>query len=413
MAQDELTLDRIRDAAQLISENLPRTACTESFSLSEITGAKVFLKYENLQVTGAFKERGALIKLHGLSASARKAGVIAMSAGNHAQAVARHAQRLGIPSTIVMPRFTPNVKVERTRGFGASVIVEGDDLVQARACAEQMASDEGLTLVHPYDDPDIICGQGSIALEMIEDVPELDVLLVPVGGGGLISGMAIAAKSLKPDLRVIGVQSDRYASMKQVLAGEPIKCGPPTLAEGIAVAEPGLITRKIVERWVDDIVLVDEPGLEEAILVLLEREKTVVEGAGAAGLAALLARAESFQGQNVGLVLSGGNIDMLPLSSLIERGLARSGRLVRLRVEMHDVPGALGLASQSIGDAQGNIVEVHHQRAFSGLPVRAAEVVFVIQARGAAHVDEILAALESSGFQARRDERDPDSEPNA
>jgi threonine dehydratase len=265
-----------------------------------------------------------------------------------------------------------------------------------------------LVFIHPYDDPDVICGQGSIALEMIEEVPELDVLLVPVGGGGLISGMAIAAKSLKPSIQVIGVQSDRYSAMKQVLAGEPIQCGRSTLAEGIAVAEPGLITREIVREWVDELLVVDEPGLEEAILLLLEREKTVVEGAGAAGLAALLDAGDRFQGKNVGLVLSGGNIDMLPLSSVIERGLARSGRLVRLRVEMHDRPGALARASQSIADAQGNVVEVHHQRAFSGLPLRAAEVIFVIQARGATHVDEILAGLEEVGFRARRDERDPD-----
>jgi threonine dehydratase len=369
--------------------------------LSKVTGAEVFLKFENLQFTASFKERGALVKLASLDAEQRRRGVIAMSAGNHAQGVAYNAKRLGIPAVIVMPRFTPNVKVEHTRAFGAEVILHGDTFDDARTHAVELSEARGLCLVHPYDDEQIIAGQGTVALEMLAAFPNLDALIVPVGGGGLISGMAVAAHGTNPQLEVFGAQTARFPSMKQVLAGEPVVCGLSTIAEGIAVKQPGFVTREIVREHVKEILLADEDDIEEAVLLLLEVEKTVVEGAGAAGLAALLKCRERFAGRRVGLVLSGGNIDLLILSSIIQRGLVRTGRMIRLRVELKDRPGSLAEITRLVSEADANILEVHHQRAFSHLDLQSVEVELVLQTRGLAHLGQIKDALRAAGYQVR------------
>ncbi|NOZ06327.1 MAG: threonine ammonia-lyase [Chloroflexi bacterium] len=394
----------IRAAAEAIRGQVQVTPCTRSLTLSRLTGAEVYLKFENLQFTAAFKERGALYKLLSLTPAQRQTGVITMSAGNHAQAVAYHAQRLGIPATIVMPRYTPNVKVEHTRAFGADVILHGDDFDEAAAYAKQVTADRGLYLVHPYDDEKVIAGQGTMALEMLDDVPELEVFVVPVGGGGLIAGNAVAAKGVRPSIEIVGVQTERFPSMRQALAGEPIRCGTSTIAEGIAVKEPGQITRKIVRRLVDEILLVGETDIEEAVLLLLEVEKSVVEGAGAAGLAALLKYRHHFADKKVGLILSGGNIDMMTLSSIIQRGLVRTGRLARLRVGLRDVPGALAEITRLISEASANIVQVHHHRAFTNLPLQVADVEFVLQTRGPQHVRQIVEALQQAGYHVERPE---------
>jgi len=394
-----VTLQDVRDAAQAIHGQVERTPCTHSRTLSQITGAEVFLKFENLQFTAAFKERGALNKLLSLDSEQRRSGVITMSAGNHAQAVAYHAQRLGIPATIVMPRFTPNVKVEHTRAFGAEVVLHGDTFDDAGVYARKLAADRGLFLVHPYDDEQVIAGQGTIALEMLAEMPGLDVLVVPIGGGGLIAGNAVAAKGALPEIEIVGVQTERFPSMYQALAGEPIRCGVSTIAEGIAVKEPGRITREIVRRLVSAILLVGETDIEEAVLLLLEVEKSVVEGAGAAGLAALLRNRDRFAGKRVGLVLSGGNIDMMVLSSIIQRGLVRSRRLVRLRVGLRDVPGALAEITRLIGEANANIVQVQHHRAFTDQPLQVAEVEFVLQTRGPQHLRRVVDDLKEAGYE--------------
>ncbi len=399
-----LTLRDIRAAAEAIRGQVQVTPCTRSLTLSRLTGTEVYLKFENLQFTAAFKERGALYKLLSLTPAQRQTGVITMSAGNHAQAVAYHAQRLGVPATIVMPRYTPNVKVEHTRAFGADVILHGDDFDEAAAYAKQVTADRGLYLVHPYDDEKVIAGQGTIALEMLEAVPDLEVLVVPIGGGGLIAGNAVAAKGVRPSIEIVGVQTERFPSMRQALAGEPIQCGTSTIAEGIAVKEPGQITRKIVRRLVDEILLVGETDIEEAVLLLLEVEKSVVEGAGAAGLAALLKYRQHFADKKVGLILSGGNIDMMALSSIIQRGLVRSGRLARLRVGLRDVPGALAEITRLIGEANANIVQVQHHRAFTNLPLQVADVEFVLQTRGPRHVLQIVEALQQAGYHVERPE---------
>jgi threonine dehydratase len=396
----DVTLESIRAAADAIRGAIVETPCTHSRTLSELTGAEVILKFENLQFTASFKDRGALVKLLSLDAAERRVGVIAMSAGNHAQGVAYHAQRLGTPATIVMPRFTPNVKVEHTRGFGAEVLLNGDDLQEASQSAHAIARERGLTFVHPYDDEEIISGQGTIALEMLAAWPDLEVLVIPVGGGGLIGGNAVAAKSIRPEIEIVGVQAERFPSMVQALRGAPIECGTSTIAEGIAIKEPGRLTRPLVERLVDDLLLVDESDLEEAVLLLLEVEKSVVEGAGAAALAALLAHRDRFAGRKAGLILSGGNIDMMTLSSIMQRGLVRSGRLVRLRVELRDIPGALAEITREIAEAAGNIVEVQHYRAFTNVPVRSAEVEFVLQTRGVDHASEIVDSLRGAGYVA-------------
>jgi threonine dehydratase len=401
-----ITLTDIREAADLIAPGIEQTPCAHSLTLSEITGAEVFLKFENLQFTGAFKERGALFKLLSLTPEERKAGVVAMSAGNHAQAVAYHAQRLGIPAVIVMPRFTPNVKVEHTRAFGAEVVLYGADLEEASAFTLEIGRERGLTLVHPYDDKKIIAGQGTIALEMLETYPDLEVIFVPIGGGGLIAGVAIAAKSVRPDIEIVGVETANFPSMLQTMRGLLFECGRATIAEGIAVKKPGQITLALVTEWVDEILLVDEDAIEASVLMLLEVEKTVVEGAGAVGLAALLNNRERFKGRKIGLILSGGNIDLLVLSSIIQRGLVRSGRLVRLRVSVPDMPGALAEVTQLLGNTEANIVEIRHQRAFTNLSLSLAEVEFVLHTRGLEHVHQIRETLARAQYRVYLPDRD-------
>ncbi|WP_417772799.1 threonine ammonia-lyase [Stappia sp.] len=392
-----VTLDTIREAARLIEGAVMRTPFLPAPKLSRLTGAEVFVKYENLQVTNAFKERGALVKLLALSQAERARGVIAMSAGNHAQAVAYHAARLDIPATIVMPEPTPIVKVAATRGYGARVVLAGEMLADAQAEAERIAAAEDLVWVHPYDDEAIIAGQGTIALEMLEDQPELDCLVVPVGGGGLISGMATAAKALKPDIEVIGVESRLYPSMVAALEGKPAHCGGATLAEGIAVKNVGRLTLEIVRRTVDDILLVDEAALEQAINAYMTLQKTMAEGAGAAGLAAMLAAPERFSGRRVGLVLCGGNIDPRLLSSIMVRALARDGRLVSVRITTSDRPGILGEISTLIGQEGGNIMEVSHHRLFLNVPAKGTTLDVTMETHDAGHAATILAALERAG----------------
>jgi threonine dehydratase len=396
-----VTLQDVRNAAAAISGAVLDTACLPARTLSEISGAQVYLKFENQQFTASFKERGALNKLLSLDAAQRQAGVIAVSAGNHAQGVAYHARRLNIPATIVMPRFTPNVKVEQTRAFGAQVVLQGENFDEAKAHALQLMTQRRLTLVHPYDDEKVIAGQGTIALEMLDAQPDLDALIVPVGGGGMIAGMATAAKATRPGIEMIGVQTLRFPSMYAALKGTKPVFGSNTIADGIAVKEPGKLTVEIIRRLVEDIVLVDEGDLEEAMLLLLEIEKTVVEGAGAAGLAGLLCNRDRFAGKKVGIVLCGGNIDPLTLAGIIERGMVRTGRLTRLQVELRDLPGSLAKVTAALAEANANIEEVHHERAFTHLPVQSAVVDFVLQTRGHEHVRQIIAAVEAAGFKAR------------
>ncbi len=397
------TLEDIRRAADRVRGHLLDTPCVESRTLSSVTGCQVFLKFENLQFTASFKERGACNKLAVLlEQGERPRGVIAMSAGNHAQGVAYHAQRLGLPATIVMPRFTPGVKVERTLGFGARVLLEGDTLDEARAHAMSVAEREGLTLVHPYDDPDIVAGQGTLGLEMLQAVPDLDAVVISVGGGGLIAGMATALKALKPGIEVVGVQAQRFPAMYNAVKGQALAQGAATIAEGMAVGTPGRLTEAVIRRQVDDLLLVDEDDIEQSILLLLEIEKTLVEGAGAAGLAAVMRHRERFAGRRVGLVLCGGNIDPLLLASIIHRGMARAGRLVRIRVGARDVPGSLARIATTVAEAGGNVEEVHHQRAFTPLAAQNVEIELVIQTRGPMHVTAVLEALRVAGFAAER-----------
>lgn len=396
-----IELHDIQTAAARLQGQLLRTPCVASRTLSDITGAQVFLKFENLQFTASFKERGACNKLAQLTAEERQRGVIAMSAGNHAQGVAYHAQRLGLRAVIVMPRFTPGVKVERTRGFGAEIVLHGDTLDEARAHALALAEQQQLVFVHPYDDPDIVAGQGTVALEMLQEVPELDTLVVAVGGGGLIAGMATAAKALKPGIEVIGVQTMRFPAVFNAIKGTHLPLGSSSIAEGIAVGSPGQIPLAIIARRVDDLVLVDEGDIEQAIVMLLEVEKTLVEGAGAAGLAALLKYPQRFKGKKVGLVLCGGNIDPLLLAAIIERGMVRAGRLARIRVSARDIPGTLAKITATVAEAGANINEVHHQRAFTTLAAQNVEVELVIQTRGPQHIAQVLALLQQAGLQAQ------------
>ena len=397
-----LTFQAIQRAAEIIKGTISHTPCLYSRTLSNITGAEVFLKYENLQFTGSFKERGALLKLLSLTPAQSQKGVIAMSAGNHAQAVAFHAQRLGIPAVIVMPRLTPNVKVEHTRDFGAEVFVQGEGFDETTAIAQKLAKERGLSLVHPYDDETIITGQGTVALELLDSYPDLEVLLVPVGGGGLAAGSVIAAHGRYPSLHIFGVQTERFPSMAQALDGRSsIVCGQSTIAEGIAVKTPGTIPLAILKEHLKEMLLVGEQEIEEAVLLFLQIEKMVVEGAGAAGLAALIKYRERFKGRKIGVIVSGGNIDLLILSSIIQRGLVRSGRLVSLKVELRDIPGALAQVSKCVSSTDANIVEVHHQRAFTNLPLQSAEVELVLLTRGNEHVRRIMEALTASGFPCR------------
>jgi threonine dehydratase len=378
------------------------TPCLGSRTLSEFAGCEVYLKFENLQFTASFKERGALNKLASLPEDERARGVLAVSAGNHAQGVAYHAQRLGIPATIVMPRFAPAVKVESTRRFGADVVLEGDTFDDARRHGLELAAERGLTVVHPFDDPAVIAGQGTIGFEMLAAQPQLDTLVVAIGGGGLLAGIATAARSLKPDIRIVGVQAERFASTWSALRGLEREYAQATIADGIAVKSPGTLTLPLLRECVDEVLLVDEGDIEQAILMLLEIEKTVVEGAGAVGLAALLKERMRFAGRKVGLVLSGGNIEPLLLAEIIERGMVRSGRLVRLELDVRDVPGALAEVATLLGKLGANIDEIEHQRRFSGLSLERARIEVELQTRGAAHVEEILAGLHAQGYRAER-----------
>jgi len=396
----ELGFADIQAAAGKLAGHVLDTPCVESKTLGQIVGAQVFLKFENLQFTASFKERGALNKLLALVDDGVR-GVIAASAGNHAQGVAHHAQRLGLRAVIVMPLHTPTVKVERTLGFGAEVVLHGETFDEAREHALTLAAAQGLTFVHPFDDPLVIAGQGTIAIEMLRAQPDLDTLVIAVGGGGLISGIATAVRALKPDVQIIGVQTSRFPAMVNLFKHSTHAQGASTIAEGIAVGQPGQITRRIVAECVDDMVLVDEGDIEQAIVMLLEIEKTLVEGAGAAGLAALLKEPARYAGRKVGLVLCGGNIDPLLLSAIIGRGMVRAGRLARVRVGARDTPGVLARITALVAQVGANIDEVHHQRAFSTLSAQNVEVELVLQTRNPQHVREVIAALQGAGFAAQ------------
>ena len=393
-----LELHDIESAAQRLRGQVLDTPFVESRTISQLTGCQVFLKFENLQYTASFKERGACNKLSQLSADERARGVVAMSAGNHAQGVAYHAQRLGIRAVIVMPRFTPGVKIDRTQGFGAEVVLHGDTLDEARAHAYALAQQQGLVFVHPYDDAAIVAGQGTVALEMLREQPDLDTLVVAVGGGGLLAGMTTAARAMRPDIEIIGVQTERFPAMFNAIKGTHLPQGSSTIAEGIAVGTPGEIAKAIIQDRVNDLVLVDEGDIEQAIVMLLEIEKTLVEGAGAAGLAALLKHPQRFAGKRVGLVLCGGNIDPLLLASIIERGMVRAGRLARIQVNARDVPGNLARITATVAEAGANIDEVHHQRAFTLLAAQNVAIELVLQTRGREHIAQVIERLRGAGF---------------
>ena len=397
-----VTIETVRAAARLIEDQVEKTPFTRSRVLSATTGAEVWIKFENLQFTASFKERGALVRLSALDADARRRGVIAVSAGNHAQGVAYHARRLGIPATIVMPAFTPFVKVRQTESFGAEIVLEGETLADAALVADRIAAARGLVMIHPYDDAAVISGQGTVALEMLAARPDLECLVVPVGGGGLIAGMAEAAKAISPGIEIVGVQSDLYPAFHDALKGLPPSGGGPTIAEGIAVKAPGRLTLDIARRRVDDMVLVGEADLERAIGLFLNVEKTVAEGAGAAGLAALLAHPSRFAGRRVGLVLCGGNIDPRLLASVITRDLSREGRIAGLRIKIDDRPGTLAAVARIVGDAGANILEVSHQRLFLDVPAKSADLDLVVEARDRAHVDDLVARLEAASYAVRR-----------
>jgi len=396
-----VTLEDIHQAAKNIQGNIETTPLVHSRTLSQLSGAEVYLKFENLQFTASFKERGALNKLLSLTKEQRSNGVIAMSAGNHAQAVTYHAQRLAIPAVIVMPRFTPNVKVEHTRAFGAEVMLHGDSFDEAASFAIKTAEERNLLLIHPYDDEKVMAGQGTIALEIFKSQPQLDVLVIPIGGGGLISGNAIAAKALNPKIKIIGVEAERYPSMVSAIQDKTAEFGVSTIAEGIAIKQPGKLTLPVVKELVDDIILVDEDSIEEAVLLLLEVEKTVSEGAGAVGLAALMKYKNQFANHKVGIIISGGNIDIPMLDTVIQRGMVRSGRMIRIRVDLRDVPGTLASATQCIEDSGANIAHVHHHRAFTEQPLQMVEVEFILHTRGKEHVQEIMDALQRNQFKVR------------
>ncbi len=388
----------VEAAAAALARFLPITPTVPSAILSEKLGCPLVLKLENLHHTGSFKERGALNKLRGLSDEARRRGVIAASAGNHAQGVAHHATQLGIPSTIVMPCTTPFTKVSRTEAFGGRVVLFGDGLSDSQSHAEHLAAEQGLTLIHPYDDPAIIAGQGTIGLELLAAVPDLDDIVVPIGGGGLISGIAVAVKAVKPGIRLTGVEAAMYPSMSDALKGITRDYTGPTLAEGIAVKSPGVLTREIIAELVDDIILADEPAMEEAIRMLLASQKLLAEGAGAAGLAALMLAPERFAGRHVGVVVTGGNIDARLLSSILMRGLVHDGQLVHLVVCINDAPGLLAQVATIVGQCGGNIVEVEHRRLALSVPVKRTDLHLLIETRGPGHGAMIRDHLSAAGF---------------
>jgi len=396
------TLDDIRRAHEALGDAIMRTPFLPAPKLSELTGATIRVKYENQQTTNSFKDRGALNKLLSLTEDERRRGVIALSAGNHAQSVAYHARRLGIPATIVMPETTPFVKVGNTRSHGATVELAGDTLVEAEAAMKELMARHDLVLVHPFDDFHVIAGQGTVALEMLAEDDDLDALVVPIGGGGLMSGVAIAAKALKPEIELVGVEVRSYSAMWGLMHGQAVEIGGNTLAEGIAVKDVGRLTRAIISKHVSDIVRVDEEHVERAVNAYLTLQKTMAEGAGAAGLAALLAEPERFAGRKVGLILCGGNIDPRILASIMMRELARENRIVTLRLATPDRPGVLGTIAGLIGRSGGNILDVSHHRLYLELPAKGASVEITFEVRDAAHGDEIVAALQAAGFAVRR-----------
>lgn len=393
-----LTLADVRAAAERISGQVVRTPTLYSKTLSNITGADIWLKFENLQFTAAYKERGALNALLQLTEEQRSRGVIAASAGNHAQGLSYHGTRLGMPVTIVMPRTTPTVKVMQTESVGGKVVLEGETFDEAYAHARKLEGELGLTFVHPFDDPRVAAGQGTVALEMLEDAPEIETLVVPIGGGGLLSGMGTAARGLKPGIGLVGVQAQLFPSMYAKLKHLELPCGGDTLAEGIAVKEPGEFTSKVLSQIVDDVVLVSEAALESAVAVLLQIEKTVVEGAGAAGLAAVMTHKKRFAGRKVGIVLCGGNIDTRLLANVLLRDLARSGRLGRLRITLQDRPGALFKVVEEFNRHQVNILEVWHQRIFTSLPAKGLTAEIECEARNREQIDRLVAGLRAKGY---------------
>jgi len=397
-----ITLADVEAAAAVVAGKVLRTPMIPAPRLSALTGAEVFVKHENMQATGSFKERGALVKLTRLTEDERRRGVIAMSAGNHAQAVAYHARRLGIPATIVMPEATPLVKVENTRAHGARVVLFGETLYESAERARALASEEGLVFVHPYDDPAVMAGQGTIALEMLADVPDLDTLVVPIGGGGLFSGMAVAAKALKPCLDVVGVEAMLYPSFHNAISGSDLPIGGPTLAEGIAVKTVGTMTLPIVRALASEIILVEEAAIERAVNAYATQQRTMAEGAGAAGLAAMFARPERFRGRKVGLVLCGGNIDARLLASVMVRELERAERIVSFRITTSDRPGLLGRVASRLGELGANILEVSHGRLYLDVPAKGVTIDLTVETRDAEHTRAILATLEAEGLAPRR-----------
>jgi threonine dehydratase len=396
------TIDDIRAAAQRIEGAVIRTPMLVSRTLSEIMGAEVWLKFENLQFTAAYKERGALNKLLQLSPEERARGVIAASAGNHAQAVAYHAKRLGIPATIVMPESTPTVKVTQTAGHGASVVLFGRIVDDAFAKARELALEKGYVFVHAFDDPQVIAGAGTVALEMLEDAPDLDTIVVPIGGGGLMSGVSIASRAVKPDIELIGVEAELYPSMKCAIQNCQMPLGGDTLAEGIAVKQPGELTSRILRELANDVVLVSERDLERAVAMLVGIEKTVVEGAGAAGLAAMIGDRDRFKGKKVATLLCGGNIDTHLLANVLVRDLVRQGRIARLHVAAHDQPGALAAITAKVYEAGVNVIEINHSRIFTRLPAKDTMIEVECEARDPESIDDVVARLEAAGFRVER-----------
>ena len=398
-------LQDVLAAASRVKGHIKETPCVRSDTLSHMIGADVFLKFENLQFTASFKERGALNCLMQMTPQDRAKGVIAMSAGNHAQALAYHGKRLDVPTTIVMPRSTPNAKVEQTRVFGAEVLLHGNQFDATRAFTAGLAKERGLTLIHPFNDPRVIAGQGTVGLEIVDQVADLDAVIIPVGGGGLISGAAVAVKGLAPSVHVVGVQAERYAAVYEAFYGKLFAPSVPgTVAEGIAVSSPGDVTLPLINQHVDQMFIVGEERIEQAVFDLLEIEKTVVEGAGAVALAALRAHPAVFKDKRVVLVLSGGNIDMMILSSILQRGLVRTHRLIRLSVELRDMPGALAELTQVLGELDSNIMDISHQRAFGGSSVRATLVDLVLQMRGEEQTERVVNALAERGYNVRLDQ---------
>ena len=393
-----LSPNDIYAAAKQLSDQIIHTPTLPAPSLSRLLGCNLYLKHEQLQHTSSFKTRGAYLAIMALSEAQRAKGVITMSAGNHAQAVAYHAQKLNVHATIVMPRQTPFAKIERTRAFGAQIVLEGRNLNECEKTVVQLQEQYGYSLIHPYDDAHVICGQGTVGLEILDSVPDLDCLVVPIGGGGLIGGISMIAKAIRPDIEVIGVEAELYASMHQTLNGQTPSVGGETIAEGIAVKVPGTLTVPLAKAYVDDILLVTEQNLEWAVGMLAEQQRIIAEGAGAAGIAAIFAYRQKFARKKVGVVICGGNIDMRLLGTILNRNMMSDGRLVRLRIDISDEPGMLASISTAIGECGGNIVEIYHQRMFYDVPAKLAKIDAVVDTRGKAHVQEIIAALTARQF---------------